>query len=143
MRSLQQEVAPRLSLLVHDPAPPDEMVPLTQRYDAGLSCEEPAVLNHRLCLGNKIFTYLAAGVPVILSRTPAQTALAEDLGSAAFTYETGEVDGLAAVLSRLSTSEPLRRQAAAAARSAAARRWHWEHPSDRGALIDRVRASLS
>src|SRR5437868_10798863 len=114
MRSLQQEVAPRLSLLVHDPAPPDEMVPLTQRYHAGLSCEEPTVLNHRLCLGNKIFTYLAAGVPVILSRTPAQAALAEDLGAGAFTYECGDVDGLASVLCRLAASEALRREAAGA-----------------------------
>jgi glycosyltransferase involved in cell wall biosynthesis len=142
LMALQRQAAPSLRIVHHDPLAPDDMVRAAQPYHAGLSCEEPVSINHRLCLGNKIFTYLAAGVPVILSRTPAQARLAEDLGPAAFTYEPGDVDGLAAVLGRLSTSEPLRRQASAAARSAATRRWHWEHPLDRGALIDLVRASL-
>ena len=122
---------------------PDEMTRSVQAYDAGLSCEEPTVLNHRLCLGNKIFTYLAAGVPVILSRTPAQAALADDLGPAAFTYECGDVAALASVFCRLSTSEALRRQSRDGARAAAVRRWHWEHPLDRGALVDLVRNAIS
>src|SRR5207237_207905 len=71
IEALQRDVAPLLRIVSHDPLPPDEMTRSVQAYDAGLSCEEPTVLNHRLCLGNKIFTYLAGGVPVILSRTPA------------------------------------------------------------------------
>src|SRR5262249_7461461 len=86
LRVLQREAAPALTLVHHDPAPPDDMVQLAQRFDAGLSCEETGTLNRCWCLGNKIFTYLAAGVPVVLSRTPAQAALAPDLGAAAATY---------------------------------------------------------
>jgi glycosyltransferase involved in cell wall biosynthesis len=137
LRRLQQDAAPLLSLVVHDPAPPDDMVSLAQDYDAGLSCELPAVENHRLCLGNKIFTYLAAGVPVILSRTPAQSALASDLGDAAIPYDTGDVAGLADQLRRLLSPER-RALTRLAARVAAQRRWHWEHPLDRGALLTRV-----
>ena len=142
LRALQQDVAPDLGLVVHKPAPPDEMVALAQAYDAGLSCEEPAVLNHRLCLGNKIFTYLAAGVPVVLSRTPAQAALASELGDAAIACDYGDVGGLADQLTRLMGAD--RRHAArAAARAAAERRWHWEHPLDRGALLAQVAAAAS
>ncbi|MEO0840080.1 MAG: hypothetical protein AAF063_14410, partial [Cyanobacteria bacterium J06643_5] len=35
------------------------------------------------CLGNKIFTYLLAGIPVLMSSTPAQKELAKYLKSAA------------------------------------------------------------
>jgi hypothetical protein len=63
-------------------APPEEMVRLAAAYDIGLSLETDVSENRRLCLTNKIFTYLLAGVPVLLSDTPAQRALAPDLGAA-------------------------------------------------------------
>jgi glycosyltransferase involved in cell wall biosynthesis len=137
LKSLQREAAPSLSLIVYEPAGPDDMVGLAAAFDAGLSCEEPLVPNHRLCLGNKIFTYLAAGVPVVLSSTPAQLSLAEDLGDAAILYRCGDVDGLARALCALAA--PARRTLTRrAARAAAERRWHWEHPLDRGALLAQV-----
>jgi glycosyltransferase involved in cell wall biosynthesis len=118
------------------------MVALSQPYDAGVSSEEPAVENHRLCLGNKIFTYLAAGVPVILSRTPAQQTLAHDLGDAALAYDHGDAAGLADVLRAL-TLPGRRASARHAARAAAERRWHWEHPLDRGALVAKLAAVVN
>jgi glycosyltransferase involved in cell wall biosynthesis len=138
LRQLQGEIAPNLRLVVHDASEPDDMVRLARPYDAGLSCEEPEVINKRLCLGNKIFTYLAAGTPVILSRTPAQSALERDLGDAAFGYECGDISGLACVLRSLARDASLRCASHRAAKAAAARRWHWEHPDDRGALLAAV-----
>jgi glycosyltransferase involved in cell wall biosynthesis len=141
LRLLQQQEAPRTVLTLHAPAAPDEMVPLAQPYDIGLSAEAPTVRNRQLCLGNKIFTYLAAGLPVILSRTPAQAAFERGLGSAAVGYDCGDVDRLASHLRRLGSDLAARREARRAARDAAERRWHWEHPEDRGALLDAVRAA--
>ncbi len=141
LRSLQAGVAPNLRLIVHDASGPDDMVRLAAPYDAGLSCEEPVVVNRRLNLANKIFTYIAAGTPVILSRTPAQEALERDLGDAAFGYDCGDVDGLARHLDALAVNAALRRCARRAASEAAARRWHWEHPADRGALLAAVSAA--
>jgi len=143
LRAMQAAVAPALRLIMHDPASPDAMVTLAQPYDAGLACEEPYVLNRRLCLTNKIFTYLAAGVPMLLSRTPAQARLEPELGDAAFGYACGDVQGLAAILRRLAADRALRCRGRAAARDAAARRWHWEHPADRGALLDAVRGAFA
>jgi glycosyltransferase involved in cell wall biosynthesis len=140
LRALHRDVAPETAIVHHDPASPDAMVELAQPYDAGLSCEEPTVLNHRLCLTNKIFTYLAAGVPVILSRTPAQALLACDLGAAALSYECGDVNGLSDLLRHFAEDAAARRHARCAARAAATRRWHWEHPDDRGALLSCVGA---
>jgi hypothetical protein len=137
-----RDAAPALTFRLHEPGSPDAMVHLSQDYDLGLSGEEPTALNRRLCLGNKIFTYLAAGVPVLLSATPAQVALGQDLGKAAIMYEPGDVTGLAKRLACLAGDPGARLQARKAARQAAQRRWHWEHPEDRGALIDVVRRAL-
>lgn len=63
-------------------APSDDMVKLAVGYTAGIASERNTCLNKNLCLSNKIFTYLAAGTPVILSATRAQSELAERLGSA-------------------------------------------------------------
>ena len=142
LMTLQREVAPRATIRLLDPVPPDDMVRLAQPYDAGLACEEPLGLSRQICLANKIFTYLAAGVPVILSRTRAQARLEQDLDGSAFGYECGDVDGLARVLARLASDASLRRQARCAARAAAERRWHWEHPDDRGALLAAVAGSI-
>ena len=141
LRQLQAAVAPNLELMVHDASGPDDMVRLAAPYDAGLSCEEPVVVNRRLNLANKIFTYIAAGTPVILSRTPAQEALERDLGDAAFGYDCGDVDGLARHFDALAVNASLRRCSRRAASEAAARRWHWEHPDDRGALLAAVGAA--
>jgi glycosyltransferase involved in cell wall biosynthesis len=140
--SLQSEVAPKLRIVRHDPAAPDDMVRLAQSYDAGLACDEPIGRSRQFCLANKIFTYLAAGVPVILSRTPAQAKLEFCLDGAAFGYDCGDSDGIAYVLARLASNPDLRLQARSAARTAAERRWHWEHPEDRGALLAAVAGAI-
>jgi glycosyltransferase involved in cell wall biosynthesis len=138
----QQAVAPLLTIVFHDPAAPGEMVQLAHGYDIGLSVEDADVLSRRLCLTNKIFTYLAAGVPVLMTATPAQTRLANDLGGAAAVYDNGDVDALAQILTRWNADAAHRCAAAHAARAAAERRWHWEHPADRGALLNAFREAV-
>jgi glycosyltransferase involved in cell wall biosynthesis len=136
---LQHSAASSLRILFHEPTAPGAIVASAHGYDLGLSTEEPASLNRQLCLGNKIFVYLAAGLPVVLSGTTAQSELARDLGEAARVYPIGDVASLAELF-RAWTADPAgQRRSRAAARAAALRRWHWEHPADRGALIDTIR----
>jgi glycosyltransferase involved in cell wall biosynthesis len=142
LTSLQHEVAPNLHLVRHDPAAPDDMVRLAQTYDLGLACDEPLGLSRQFCLANKIFTYLAAGVPVVMSRTPAQARLEADLEGSAFGYDCGDVDGIARILARFASDPVLLKQARCAAHAAAERRWHWEHPEDRGALLAAVAGAI-
>ncbi len=85
-------------IVVHPPAPSDDMVRLASEYDIGLALERPVALNNDILLSNKIFTYLLAGVAVVATATRAQAALAADLGEAAVTYEPGDVSQLAAAL---------------------------------------------
>jgi glycosyltransferase involved in cell wall biosynthesis len=68
-------------------APPAEMARLAAAYDIGLSVEPGKDKNNNLCLGNKIFTYLLAGLPIILSKTPAQEALSHQLAEASIVVD--------------------------------------------------------
>lgn len=82
----------------HPPAPPDDMVRLAAGHDLGLALERTDPPNRAICLTNKAFTYLLAGVPVLLSRTPAQDWLAGELGDAGLGVNLADPAGIAAAL---------------------------------------------
>lgn len=117
-------VADRISLL--PVAPPPDMVTLAAPYDIGLSLETDVSENRRLCLTNKIFTYLLAGVPVLLSDTPAQRALAPQLGAAARVISLADPDGMAVTLDRLASSLAARDEASSTAWRLGHERFNWE-----------------
>jgi len=80
------------------PAPAAEMARLAAGAHLGLSLEQSQPPNRDLCLTNKIFTYLLAGVPVALTPTRAQRALAPELGDAAVMVDLDTPDETAAAL---------------------------------------------
>lgn len=107
-------------------APPEEMARLAACYDIGLSLETDISENRRLCLTNKIFTYLLAGVPVLLSDTPAQSALAPDLGAAARLVSLADPAAMAATLDDLAVSPAARAEASMSAWRLGRERYNWE-----------------
>ncbi len=135
----ERGIADRVRLLAT--APPEDMVRLAAEYDLGLSLETDVSENRRVCLTNKIFTYLLAGVPVLLSDTPAQRALAPLLGRAARLVSLADPAAMAAALDGL-TGAP---GAVAAARADAWRlgreRYNWEF--EKKALLDSVERALA
>jgi hypothetical protein len=135
---LARAAAPNLEIEICPPAPPEEMIALAEGFDVGLALEQPYVLNRDICLTNKAFTYLLAGLAVIFTDTRGQRALATDLGSAAFSYAPGDVTGLAIGLARWANDRAALGRAKAAAWAAAKRRWHWEHEEEQGALVQAV-----
>jgi glycosyltransferase involved in cell wall biosynthesis len=138
LRTLARELGIADRLRVLPVAPPQEMVRLAAEYDLGLSLETDVSENRRLCLTNKIFTYLLAGVPVLLSDTPAQRALAPDLGAAAALVPLSDPKAIAAALDRLAVG-------LASARAEALRlgreRYNWE--VEQRALIASVEAAFA
>jgi len=138
LRALARElgIADRVRLL--PVAPPQEMVRLAAAYDLGLSLETDVSENRRLCLTNKIFTYLLAGVPVLLSDTPAQRALAPDLGDAAALVSLSDPTAIAAALDRLAARlDGARAEALRLGRE----RYNWE--IEQRALLASVEAAFS
>ena len=57
---------------------PDRLRGLTRQADVGLSIEEDLGLNYRYALPNKIFDYIHAGVPVLVSDLPEMKKIIEE-----------------------------------------------------------------
>lgn len=140
---LASEQAPNLRIIEHAPANPDTMVDACRPYDVGLSVEQGHTINNALSLSNKALTYPLAGLAVVLTATAGQWPLARDLGTDAVVYAAGDVDVLADGLARWHADRGVLLRAREAAWEAARRRWHWEHPLEREALLAAVHGAMN
>ena len=64
--------------------PLEELTKLTPKADLGLSIEEDLGLNYRFALPNKLFDYIQAQVPVLITNLPEMTAIVNH-------YQIGEI----------------------------------------------------
>src|SRR5262249_16563749 len=143
LEALARAQAPQIRLVHQTPAPPDAMIDLARGYDVGLALEQMTPRNRQLCVTNKAFTYIMAGVAVAISDTPGQHALGTDLAKGAALVPPGDIDALAGAFARW-MREPARLECAKrAAWQAAVRRWRWDHELERGRLCAAVREALS
>lgn len=107
-------------------ASPDEMVRLAAGADLGLSIEEAQPRNRDLCLTNKIFVYLLAGIPQVLSRTTAQAAFAQEMGNAGLLMDLEKTKIAASRLDEFLQDEPRVCAARATAWKLAREHYCWE-----------------
>lgn len=79
---------------------PDELIETIREASVGLALIQPICLSYRMSLPNKVFEYVAAGLPVLGSDLPAISALVNEhrIGLLA---EPGEVDDVAAKLGEM------------------------------------------
>lgn len=126
LRTLAAEVGVGDRLHLHPPAQPQEMERLAAVYDVGLAAETGTTRNRQIALTNKQFTYLLAGVPVIMSDIPAHRAFASEAKGAAFVFATDDATSLATVLDAL-LSNPVRlAEARTRAYTLGQTRFNWE-----------------
>lgn len=60
---------------------PDQLLYYTLKADAGISLEQPQGLNYIYSLPNKLFDYIQAGLPVIVSDLPEMAAVVREYGA--------------------------------------------------------------
>lgn len=108
------------------PAPPGEMVRLAAEYDVGIASEPGHTPNNGLALSNKLFTYLLAGVPALVSDTSAQAAIAAEMSEAMLVYPQQDAKALAACMDELLTSADTLPKARTAAWQAGHSRFNWD-----------------
>jgi hypothetical protein len=126
----------------HQPAAPDQMIDLAQGYDVGLCLEQPTVLSRDLCLTNKAFTYMLAGLAIVFTNTKGQRELARSLGDGTVIYSAGDITALASGLNRWANDKEALLHAKQASWKAAQERWHWGHPLEKAALVAAVEKAM-
>jgi hypothetical protein len=128
-------------LHLHAPAEPGQMAALSAPFDLGLGVELNEPPNRALCLTNKIYTYLLAGVPVVLSRTPAQEQAAADLGPAALLIDLHDPGAIARRLDAYFDDAAGQQDARAAAWRLGRQRYNWD--LEQRVFLESVRRALS
>ncbi|RMG18639.1 MAG: hypothetical protein D6731_01530 [Planctomycetota bacterium] len=132
--SRQAAMVAGLDLRWEAPASPEDMIRLCAEHDVGLGLERREPKNKDLCLSNKVLTYVAAGMPLVLTDTRGQRPIAADLGRGSLLYPSGDAKALAEGLRRWSEDPASLSAAAEAVWQAARRRWRWDHELEREAL---------
>ena len=98
--------------------PPDHLLEYTASADIGVHLIQNTCLNHYYCLPNKLFQYVLAGVPVIISNLPeiAKVVQAYDIGILVDPAHEGAV---AQAMRRMAEEDELRKHYARHAQQAA------------------------
>ena len=88
-----------ITVKLHAPIHPDEIIPFANQFDIGLALENKAPINRDICLTNKIFTYMQAGLAIIASDTTAQEDFVTKNPTIGDTYPAGNAKAMATILS--------------------------------------------
>jgi len=84
-----------------EPVAPDAIFAIASQFDIGLATEVPHSENRRLCLTNKLFTYVLAGNCILASDTPAQKKFMQENPGMGVLYKSNDAVSLAGVLQKL------------------------------------------
>ncbi|MEJ5992829.1 hypothetical protein WG904_00265 [Pedobacter sp. Du54] len=80
------------------PIAASEIFALAAQYDIGLALEQAIPLNRDICLTNKIFTYLTAGLAIVASETQAQKDFLEHYPKSGMSYPLGNIEILSNII---------------------------------------------
>lgn len=120
-----------------DPAKPSQMMHTAAQYDIGLSGETGVTKNRQIALPNKHFTYLLAGVPVVMSDIPAHLEFAQDISNVCNIYSRDDPKSLTRILDSLLSDEKSLTSLRRAAFDLGQTRYNWELESQKlCALVD-------
>lgn len=127
-RELVQAVAERAGVRdrVHavDPVPSERVVEYAASASVGVSPILPSCLNYRYSLPNKLFQYMAAGLPVVASNFDQVREVVEGNG-AGVTVDPADPAAIGSAIRAVLASEEERREMGSRARLAVEDRYNW------------------
>jgi glycosyltransferase involved in cell wall biosynthesis len=107
------------------PVPSNEVVPYASSATIGVSIVQPASLSYRLALPNKLFQYMAAGLPVVASDFADVRDVVEG-SHAGLVVDPTDVPAVTNALGRLLADPALARRMGEAGRRAVRERFNWD-----------------
>lgn len=108
------------------PGPPSQMERLAAPYDAGFVGETGCTPNRNIALTNKQFTYLLAGLPVVMSATPGHAAFARLAGEPVVLFRIDDAADLARAMDQVLGDPPHLASLRALAYKLGQERFNWE-----------------
>jgi glycosyltransferase involved in cell wall biosynthesis len=112
------------------PAAPSEMERLAAAYDIGFSGETGHTQNRRISLGNKLFSYLLAGIPILMADVPANVLFATGLKECTQLYPIDDADALARAIDKWLLDDITLKNARVAAWEFGQTRYNWEREKE-------------
>ncbi len=109
-----------------EPADPEELFKIASQFDAGLALERKQPLSRDLCVTNKIFTYLLAGLSIIATGTQGQRPIIESIGKAGWMYRPGDIKALAKRLDFLAENKTALLESKKEALKQGQERYNWD-----------------
>ena len=94
-------------IIIHKPLPPDQLISYISQFDIGLATETGQPLNRDICLSNKIFSYIQAGLSVLASNTTAQKQLLSAHPEIGKIYDKNSITSLTAALNSFYVDDEL------------------------------------
>jgi glycosyltransferase involved in cell wall biosynthesis len=88
-------------LVFHATVGPDDLFKMATAFDIGMATETGTPYNREICLTNKIFTYLQAGLAIVASNTLAQKELINEYPNMGLLYDKNDENSMAACLKYL------------------------------------------
>jgi len=88
-----------ITVTLYEPIPPNDIIAFAGQFDIGLALENQVPYNRDICLTNKIFTYMQAGLAIVASDTLAQRTFIADNPTIGKVYPNGDEHALADILS--------------------------------------------
>ena len=126
----KEELSDRSNVIYfHDPIPPAQLAHFASQFDIGIAAEQTTPHNRDICLTNKIFTYMQAGLAIIGSNTIAQKALLNQHPAIGMIYENENLLSLATALRHYSQHRDQLTLARHASLKLAHEKYNWKQES--------------
>lgn len=127
-------------VFIHDPVPPWALLKSIVQFDVGLCLEVPDTLNRDICITNKLFLYLLAGLPIVATETRGQLEVLSKYPAVGFVYKSGDYHALANLLKQFVAAPKRMLRAGKAGLAASLGSLNWE--MEQRKLLASVRAAI-
>jgi glycosyltransferase involved in cell wall biosynthesis len=104
---MQQQGVAKECIFFHSPIPEANLLSFAYQFDIGLALEKDIPFSRAVCLTNKLFTYIQAGIGVIASKTPAQEGFLKNHPKHTLLIDLDHPTALAEAIMKLATNPTL------------------------------------
>ncbi|HEX5959494.1 MAG TPA: glycosyltransferase, partial [Hyphomicrobiaceae bacterium] len=140
LMKLAREVGATGRVRLLPPDEPDRMEELAAVYDLGLIAETGHTASRRLCLTNKLFSFLLAGIPPLMSDTQGHRWFAKEANLLDLVYPREDATALAQLLDGLLGDCARLSAARTQAWQLGQEQYNWER--EQGALVDMTERAI-